>query len=193
MPLLWSLQATAVTPEEMQEVRQQFRGGLSSEQANQETYNMLHYMLEKEPDNPLLLVYFGSTETLKGRYAWMPWSKLGYVNDGLAHIERALRLAEQQEVANSPLMILAKYEVQLVAARTYVALPDMFNTFDSGKQLLDKLLEEEARNQWPNNFRASLYSAAARAAEHDGDVEAQAQWQQRADALNEEKKGESQS
>ncbi len=171
--LLWCATAMAVTPDDLREVRKQFNGGLSSETSNRDIYGRLQQLLQQEPDNPLLLVYYGSTETIMGKYAWMPWSKLGYVNDGIAHIDRALRLAGQQNDTSLN-------EVQLVAASTYIALPDRFNTFDSGKTLLAQLLALEAASKWSGDFRHSLYVAAAKVAEHDGDREAQTQWQTRA-------------
>jgi hypothetical protein len=174
---LWCATAVALTEDEINDLRKQFNGGLSNADSNEAIHDRLQQLLEQEPDNPLLLVYYGSTETLLGKYAWMPWNKLGYVHDGIAHIDRALRLAEQN---SDPSMD----EVQLVATSTYVSLPDMFNTFDSGKKLLAQLLALEPQRKWPSDFRLSLYSAAAKVAQHDGDRRAQLKWLARATALS---------
>ncbi len=174
--MLFYTTVSAVTQEEMREVREQFNSGLSNEDNNQAIHDRLQQMMIHESDNPLLLVYYGSTETLLGKYAWMPWNKLGYVNDGIAYIERALRLANEAEVSTF-------HEIKLVAASTYVALPEMFNTFDSGKKLVNELLKVRKQNRWPDSFLYSLYSAAAQVAEHDDDKDEKAKWQARAYVL----------
>jgi hypothetical protein len=174
--VFFNTNASAITPDELRDLRKQFHGGLSNADSNEAIHDRLQRLLEQEPDNPLLLVYYGSTETMLGKYAWMPWNKLGYVNDGVGHIERALRLAEQQNGSSLN-------EVQLVAASTYIALPEMFHTFDSGEKLLTRLLELEAGSNWSNDFRYSLFSAAAKAALRSGDNEAEVKWQSLANAL----------
>ncbi len=168
--------AVALAQVELSEVRKQFNAGLIGAENNEAIHDRLQHLLEQEPDNPLLLVYYGSSETLMGKYALMPWNKMGYVNDGIAHIERALRLAQ-------PAKAMLLDEVQLVAASTYISLPDMFHTLDSGKKLLTKLLALESQRNWPDEFRHSLYSAAAKVAEHDGNKETLAKWLTRAAAL----------
>lgn len=167
--MLFSTAVFAVTTDELTAVRKQFSTGEESEEANQSIHEKLQRLLQQEPDNPLLLAYYGSSETTLGKYAWMPWNKLGYVNDGIARIERALRLVGETTAPSLR-------EVQLVAASTYVALPEMFNTFDSGKKLLVELLAVRKQNNWTDRFLYSLYRAAAQAAERDGDKVAKAKW-----------------
>jgi len=40
----------------------------------------------------LFLAYQGSSYTLVGRDAWMPWNKIGYTEKGLDMIGKALRM-----------------------------------------------------------------------------------------------------
>lgn len=174
--MLFNTAVFAVTADELTAVRKQFSTGMDSEEANKSIHEKLQQLLQQEPDNPLLLVYYGSSETTLGKYAWMPWNKLSHVNDGIARIERALRLVGESAVPSLR-------EVQLVAASTYVALPEMFNTFDSGKKLLAELLSVRQQNNWTDRFLYSLYRAAARAAERDGDKAVKAKWQARAFVL----------
>lgn len=181
--LFFSNAALALSQDELQQVRKQFQQGRTSGKINQKVHIRLHGFLQQEPDNPLLLVYYGSTETLMGKYAWMPWNKLGYVKNGIGHIERALRLARQQKTRGKSAAPSPLEEVQLVAASTYVVLPDRFNTLESGRRLLTRLLALDARSKWPDRFRYSLYDAAAKAAERDGNEVERAQWRARADAV----------
>ncbi len=174
--MLLNTTVSAVTQEEMREVREQFNSGLSNEDDNEAVHERLQQLLQQEPDNPVLLAYYGSSETLLGKYAWMPWNKLGYANDGIAHIERALRLADETKAPSLR-------EVKLVAASTYVAMLDMFNTLDSGKKLLNELLRVRQQSNWPDSFLLPLYRAAAQAAARDGDEEEKAKWQARAYVL----------
>ena len=51
-------------------------------------YERLNDTLQQDGATPLTLVYLGSTETLMGRDAFLPWNKMKYVEKGLSTIDK---------------------------------------------------------------------------------------------------------
>lgn len=121
-------------------------------------YEQLNATLEKEGATPLTLVYLGSTETLMGRDAFLPWNKMKFVEKGLATIDKSLHLLsdfetpihEQERIQGLP----EAYLTRAMAAVTYSSLPDMFNHFERGYDLFIALLAED-------NFRAQHFAATS--------------------------------
>tara|TARA_Y100001960_G_scaffold128215_1_gene136512 strand:+ start:3791 stop:4465 length:675 start_codon:yes stop_codon:yes gene_type:complete len=144
------------TPEALSMYNQAAQG---DEEMVEAAYDALKSTLDKEGATPLTLVYLGSTETLQGRDAFLPWNKMKYVEKGLATIDKSLTLlnsieqpvAEQARVQGLP----EAYLTRAMAATTYTSLPDMFNHFERGYDLyLDLLSEEEFSHQ---NFAATAW------------------------------------
>ena len=144
------------TPEALSMYNQAAQG---DEEMVEAAHDALKSILDKEGATPLTLVYLGSTETLQGRDAFLPWNKMKYVEKGLATIDKSLTLlnsieqpvAEQARVQGLP----EAYLTRAMAATTYTSLPDMFNHFDRGYDLyLDLLSEEEFSHQ---NFAATAW------------------------------------
>jgi len=144
------------TPEELSMYNQAAQG---DEEMVEAAHDALKSILDKEGATPLTLVYLGSTETLQGRDAFLPWNKMKYVEKGLATIDKSLTLlnsieqpvAEQARVQGLP----EAYLTRAMAATTYTSLPDMFNHFDRGYDLyLGLLSEEEFSHQ---NFAATAW------------------------------------
>ncbi|MGC9552877.1 hypothetical protein ACP45F_15745, partial [Vibrio metoecus] len=65
-------------------------------------YADLEKLVEQEGATPLTLVYLGSTRTLMGRDAFLPWKKMRYSEEGLSTIEKGLSLLSDG-TANSAL------------------------------------------------------------------------------------------
>ncbi|KDN26426.1 hypothetical protein VFDL14_11085 [Vibrio fortis] len=144
------------TPEALSMYNQAAQG---DEEMVEAAHDALKSILDKEGATPLTLVYLGSTETLQGRDAFLPWNKMKYVEKGLATIDKSLTLlnsieqpvAEQARVQGLP----EAYLTRAMAATTYTSLPDMFNHFDRGYDLyLDLLSEDEFLHQ---NFAATAW------------------------------------
>lgn len=137
------------TPEALSMYNQAAQG---DEEMVEAAHDALKSILDKEGATPLTLVYLGSTETLQGRDAFLPWNKMKYVEKGLATIDKSLTLlnsieqpvAEQARVQGLP----EAYLTRAMAATTYTSLPDMFNHFERGYDLyLDLLSEDEFSHQ----------------------------------------------
>ncbi|WP_299946671.1 hypothetical protein [uncultured Microbulbifer sp.] len=109
-------------------------------------YNQLQNQIEHQGSDALTLVYLGSTQTLIGRDAFLPWNKMKHVEQGLGTIAEGLGLLSDkttplplQEIRQGlPEAVLAK----AIAANTYTSLPDMFNHFERGYDLYLDLLSD---------------------------------------------------
>ncbi|MBI3372545.1 MAG: hypothetical protein HY017_12445 [Betaproteobacteria bacterium] len=114
-----------------------------------------------EPRNPVYAAYLGSALSLRARDAWMPWNKLKYTEQGLDHIDRAL---ESLKPEHDKLLLRgtpASLETRLVAARTFIKLPDgIFHRRAAGKKLLADLIKHPAYAASPAAFQAAVRLAA---------------------------------
>ena len=119
------------------------------------------------PHAPLFQAYFGAAQTLQGRDAWMPWNKMRITERGLAAIDKALsRLTSAHDATllrGAPLAL----ETRLVAASTFLAVPDMFHRLDDAKAVLRAAFASPAFAAAPASMRAELYRQAALAAARD--------------------------
>lgn len=131
-------------------------------------YGQLNALIEREGAKPLSLVYLGSTQTLQGRDAFLPWNKMKFTEEGLATINKGLgmlhtlppSLNEQQRIQGLPEGYLAR----AIAATTYTSLPDMFNHFDRGYELYLELLSEPEFHSQPFAATSWIYRYAIQAA-----------------------------
>nr|WP_233419665.1 hypothetical protein [Vibrio metoecus] len=150
-------------------------------------YADLEKLVEQEGATPLSLVYLGSTRTLMGRDAFLPWKKMRYSEEGLSTIEKGLSLLSD-DTANSvlrrnglPVAMLAV----AVAAATYTAMPDLFNHFERGYDLYLNLLADPQFQAQPFAATAWIYRLAIVAALRAKDQAQAKQWletMQQADA-----------
>ncbi|WKY95528.1 hypothetical protein QYQ96_16625 [Vibrio metoecus] len=150
-------------------------------------YADLEKLVEQEGATPLTLVYLGSTRTLMGRDAFLPWKKMRYSEEGLSTIEKGLSLLSD-DTANSALrrngLPVAMLAVA-VAAATYTAMPDMFNHFERGYDLYLNLLADPQFQAQPFAATAWIYRLAIVAALRAKDQAQAKQWletMQQADA-----------
>lgn len=121
----------------------------------------------QEPGNPLLRAYQGSAEALQGRDALLPWNKMKYTENGLATIDKALQqLAPEhdRELARGVPIVL---ETRLVAASTFLVLPDLFKRSPSGHQQLQALIAHPALLKAPDGFRKAVVDLALKTAHTD--------------------------
>ncbi|UPQ90339.1 hypothetical protein [Vibrio sinaloensis] len=138
-----------------------------------QVYQQLTAQIEAQGTDALSLVYLGSTQTLMGRDAWMPWNKMKYTEQGLATISKGLDLLASQPIAlekqariqGLPESLLARS----IAASTFTSLPDMFNHFERGYDLFLDLLHEPSFTQQPIEATSWVYLYAVKAALKAGD------------------------
>jgi len=132
------------------------------------TLERLTTLIKAEGPTALTLVYLGSTQTLKGRDAWMPWTAMKHVEKGLANIDKGLTLLASESKSLSEQSMLnglkESYLTQALAATTYSQLPDMFNHFERGYELYLTLLADPNFESQPFVSSAWVYGYAIKAA-----------------------------
>ncbi len=122
-----------------------------------------------EPQQPLYTAYLGSAQGLRAREAWFPWNKLRYAEEGLDRIDRALAALQPEHDRASLRGVPVSLETRLVAASTFLAVPDaIFHRRAAAKKLLEELLRHPALAAAPAGFRAAVHVQGARAAKEDG-------------------------
>ncbi|EGU29546.1 hypothetical protein VII00023_09049 [Vibrio ichthyoenteri ATCC 700023] len=142
--------------------------------------NQLNALIEQQGAKPLTMVYLGSTQTLQGRDAFLPWNKMKYTEQGLATMAKGLGLLDtlpadinqQERIQGLPEAYLA----QAMAAVTYTSLPDMFNHFERGYDLYLNLLNNENFVQQPFAASAWVYHTGIVAALRANDVKQAQAW-----------------
>ncbi len=122
-----------------------------------------------EPQQPAYAAYLGSAIALKAREAWMPWNKLKYAEQGLDHIDQALAALKPDHDRLLLRGVPVSVETRLVAASTFLALPDgIFHRRASGKKLIDEMLRYPALAAAPAAYRAEVQKVAAQAVKESG-------------------------
>ena len=106
---------------------------------------------------PIYAVYRGSALTLAGKAAWLPWNKMKFTDQGLDSIDQALAALRPEHdrllVQGTPASLMTR----MVAAATFVAVPDgIFHRRAAGKSLLAELRRNPLLAAAPAGFRAEL-------------------------------------
>jgi hypothetical protein len=148
--------------------QREFRKGLDGDStALDHAFTLFEQLVESQPDQPLFLAYLGSSHTLKGRDAWMPWNRLRHVEQGLGYIDKGLAQLTPEHnrilVANVPVSV----ETRLVAITTFLKIPEFFNRFDNAKTLLQTSLAAPEFSMAPPLVQANYFFQAADVARHD--------------------------
>ena len=86
--LLVSAQAVAAPSDKL--IEQYNQAAQGDEEKVESVYEQLQGQIEKQGGDALTLVYLGSTQTLMGRDAFLPWNKMKYVEQGLGTIAKGL-------------------------------------------------------------------------------------------------------
>jgi hypothetical protein len=133
-------------------------GESSAVKTASEQFKQLH---EREPDHVLLRAFWGSCLTLQGREALMPWNKLRYVEDGLAQIDKALGQLSPEKDAELLGGVSIGMETRLIAASTFLKLPDLFRRFDAGKRVVEESLRNPAFATLPPPLQGRFHYQAA--------------------------------
>ena len=147
--------------------------------ASKETAKLFEQLNKDYPGEPGILVLYGGSQTLQGRDAWAPWKKLKFTENGLDRMEKAVALLEtshrEQVLGDLPLDL----QVKTLTGITYVSVPDFFNRFDQGRQLLGEVVNDQRLADMPDQAYQYILLYAGQAAEKDGDVEQAKQLYQR--------------
>ncbi|HEY9065196.1 MAG TPA: hypothetical protein VIO33_09455 [Burkholderiaceae bacterium] len=116
---------------------------------------------QAEPANPVLLAYAGAATTMKASTTSLPWKKMGYAEDGLARIDKALAMLTPAHDAPVQRGTPGALEVRFVAATAFLAVPSFMNRADRGAKLLAEVLASPLFERAPLPFKGAVWMRAA--------------------------------
>ena len=120
-----------------------------------------------EPGDPVLLAYAGAATALTGRDASSPLDALNITEAGLSRIDQALKRLGPADDRTAPGRLPQRLETWLVAASTFLAVPDFMNRGARGQKLLNEVLASPLFAAAPLPFRGQVWLRAATLAAKD--------------------------
>jgi len=137
-----------------------------------------------DEQDPLALVYLGSSHTLMGRDALMPWSKMNLTETGLDEMALALRLLTDEHNHQLFNRMPVSIHVKTTAAITFTQVPDFFGRQEEGYYLFEDVLSDPVFLALPSEAQTfAFYFAISAAYQLNKTTQAQA-WQAQLQALN---------
>ena len=118
-------------------------------------------LLKAEPANPVLLAYAGAATAMKASTTMAPWKKMGYAEDGLAQIDKALAMLTPVHDAPVQHGTPGVLEVKFIAANTFLAVPGFMNRGARGVKLLNEVLASPLFASAPLPFKGQVWMRAA--------------------------------
>nr|WP_295774996.1 hypothetical protein [Rhodoferax sp.] len=118
-------------------------------------------LLKIEPANPVLMAYTGSATTMKASTTVLPWKKMGYAEDGLSQLDKALAMLNASHDAPMQRGTPGVLEVKYVAANTFLAVPGFMNRHERGAKLLADVLANPLFANAPLPFKGTVWLKAA--------------------------------
>jgi hypothetical protein len=111
---------------------------------------------------PLLSACLGSALAMQGKAAWMPWNKMKLTEQGLDQLDAALGQLKPEHGTVLVRGVPVALQTRLVAAATFVAVPDgLFHRRADGRKLLATLRADPLLAVAPASFRAEVDAAEA--------------------------------
>lgn len=146
-----------------------------------EQWQRLH---QQDESDPLALVFLGSSRTMVGRDAWMPWNKLSHTEQGLEEMALAQRLLrdehKQVEFEGMPLDLTVK----VYAGINFTQVPEFFGRLEQGYWLLSDVLGDERFQRLYPQQQTYVYYFAIQAAQAFDRPDALQQWKAELQQLN---------
>ena len=134
-------------------------------------------LLKAEPTSPVLMAYAGAAVGMKAGTTAMPWKKMGYAEDGLAQIDKALAMLTLAHDAPMQHGTPGSLEVKYIAANTYLAVPGFMNRGARGSKLLNEVMANPLFAAAPLPFKGQVWMRAATlAAKEERSADAQRLW-----------------
>ena len=153
---VWAASASAGTDPQVESAIQEFRTQAAGDStAAAQTAEQLNQLVTRHASDPRLLAYAGAATARRATTTMLPWKKMGYAEDGLAQLDKALSLLKPEHDQPQDGGAAVALETRLVAANTFLALPGMFNRGARGEKLLGQVLQHPQLAASPAGFRSS--------------------------------------
>jgi len=165
---LTSVSAQAASDAAFQGAAQPFAAASAGDSAAiDQAADAFETLLRAEPANPVLMAYAGAATAMRAGTTLLPWKKMGYAEDGLAQIDKALALLAPAHDAPMQRGTPGTLDVKFVAASTFLAVPDFMNRGARGQKLLNEVLASPLFAAAPLPFRGQVWLRAATLAAKD--------------------------
>jgi hypothetical protein len=165
MVLALTSQAHAISDAQFQPAFDQFLAANSGDSgAIDKAADAFDALLKAEPSNPVLMAYAGSSTARRAANALAPWKKMGYAEDGLAMIDKALAMLKPAHDAVLQHGTPGSLEVRFTAASTFLAVPSFMNRGARGAKLLGEVVNSPLLAQAPLPFQGNVWMRAAKLA-----------------------------
>ncbi|MGF1758633.1 hypothetical protein L4D76_11930 [Photobacterium sagamiensis] len=161
--------APQIPAEVMEYYAQATQGDTSS---TEKTFDLLTALQKEHPRSALINTVLGSTETMMGRDAWMPWNKMEYVEKGLSRMDKAVKLLQADDYTETFESTPVSLWVKTTVGCTFIEMPEMFHRLDAGYQLLENTINSEEVKPLPFAMKVNAYFCAGKAASLAGEPEA---------------------
>ena len=166
---LTSAMAMAALPAEvLDNAYQQYLYASQSDGDGEQGLDSIMQLSEQYPDEPVLLMLQGWMETIVARDALMPWSKMKWLDNGLAHIDKALSLmvpdTSEALLAGLPVDLQLKAQSGII----FVNVPDFAHRLQQGGELLNEVLNDARLQNIPALAYQHIQFYAAEAAAKEG-------------------------
>lgn len=152
-------------PELIQAYQQYQAGAEGDKGAVDDAVEAFEALLAERPGDPLILVLLGSSQTLQGRDAWMPWNKMSLTEDGLAAMGKAQQWLGPEHDDRVFEGLPVSLQVKALAGITFIQVPDFFGRFEQGYQLLTEASGSPLLEGLPAQHHSHIHFYAAQAAE----------------------------
>jgi hypothetical protein len=154
--------ATAAPDAAFQSAFQQFNSASAGDAAAvDKAADSFDALLKAEPANPVLMAYAGASTAMKAGTTMAPWKKMGYAEDGLAQIDKALAMLTPAHDAPVQHRTPGVLEVKFIAANTFLAVPGFMNRGARGAKLLNEVLASPLFAAAPLPFKGQVWMRAA--------------------------------
>ncbi len=168
LSLAMSSTRAATTDAQFQSAFQTFQAAQKGDSdAVERAADQFHELLKAEPGHPMLMAYAGAATALKARSSLLPWKKMGYAEDGLAQIDKALALLQPAHdtalLNRSPVSLQTRF----TAASSFLAMPGFFNRGARGAKLLSEVQASPVFAQATPGFQGAVLMSAAQQAAKD--------------------------
>jgi tetratricopeptide (TPR) repeat protein len=160
--------ALAVPDAQFQPAFSQFeQAAQGKESAIEKSAEAFTALLAQEPTNPVLMAYAGAATSMRATTTMLPWKKMGFAEDGLAQLDKALSMLTAAH--NAPLQqnVPATLVVRYVAANTFLSVPGFMNRGARGAKLMAEVLASPLLDSAPLAFRGEVWLKAAEFAAKD--------------------------
>lgn len=118
-------------------------------------------LLKAEPANPVLMAYAGAATSMRATTTVMPWKKMGYAEDGMAMVDKAVAMLTPAHDAVIQHGTPGSIEVRFVAANAFLGVPPFMNRAARGAKLLNEVLASPLFEKAPLPFQGTVWMRAA--------------------------------